>query len=183
MKRLFLINRKNLLLILLVTAMMLSCAEQKKDQADAKIPSVSEFSNGASSIDSLMLTFVSTLNNGDSTGLKALLITEAEHNQLLGPEFHMHYPSVSNESIPVLWENLNLKTTKGFNKLTGNYFRKNYSFVSVRFEEAVETYRSFRLHQGTVVMLRDSTGNEFELRLLGSVAERSGYFKILSIKG
>jgi hypothetical protein len=168
--------------LFLIGLIPMACQKYERPVEPSAV-TIKELSGGSSSLDSLMMNLVTALNTSDTEKLRLLFITEAEHNQLLGPEFKLHYPSVNSDNLPVLWENLNLKSEKGFVKLIGNYSGKNYQFVSVRFETSDEKYDSYILHQGTVVILRDAGQKETELRLLGSVVERNGKFKILSVKG
>ena len=175
--------KKLIVLIFISMMVLLGCEKKTAEPIIHQTENISELSCGKHSIDSLMMALVDALNQSDTIRVRSFFITEAEHNQLLGSEFHVHYPSVTKESLPALWENLSLKTQKGFLKLMGNYAGKNYQFVSVRFSQDDEIYSTFRLHQGTILTLRDSLKNEIEITWLGSVAERNGIFKILSIKG
>lgn len=176
-------KKLNVLIFMLPVFVLLGCEKKTAEAVKTPLIEITELSSGKNSVDSLMISLVDALNQSDTNRVRLLFITEAEHNQLLGSEFALHYPSVTKESLPSLWENLSLKSQKGLLKLMGTYAGKNYQFVSVRFSESDEKYQTYMLHQGTVLILRDAAKNEIGINLLGSVVERNGTFKILSIRG
>ncbi|NUQ81853.1 MAG: hypothetical protein HUU10_09610 [Bacteroidetes bacterium] len=148
-------------------------------------PTGSDFvplSAGVSSMDSVAIRFIAALNEGDTAAIGNLVISEYEHNQLLLPEFHLHYPAATPDQADVIWENLSKKILKGSLYLIGNHMKRNYQFKSLTFEDPVEEFKTFRIHTNSLLTVLDSTGAERSFKLFGSVVERNGQYKILSYR-
>lgn len=165
----------------LLMLLLVSCSKGEKPSVESTVIQT-ELTGGASSIDSLMILFVDGLNRRDSTLLSKLLISEYEHNELLLPEFYLHYPAVTKENQDVIWTNLSNRTLKGFLYLMGNMTGKSFRYETVIFEDPVEEYKTYSIHTNSIITLSDSTGKKRDLKLFGSVVEKNGRFKLLSYK-
>lgn len=56
----------------------------------------------------------------------------------------------------------------------------NLNFVNIRFDKPTESYKGFQLLRGTVLTLKDSEGQELNLKILGSVVLKDNRYKLLS---
>ena len=54
------------------------------------------------------------------------------------------------------------------------------TFIGLEFDEPAQDYEGFRLLRGSRLVVRSVAGDEKELRILGSVVERHGGYKLLS---
>jgi len=160
---------------------LVSCSKPEKPSVESEVIQT-ELTGGASSIDSLMILFVDGLNRRDSLLLSEIVISEYEHNELLLPEFHLHYPAATKENQDVIWTNLSNRTLKGFLYLMGNMTGKSFKYETVKFEDPVENYETYSIHTNSVITLSDSIGIKRNLKLFGSVVEKNGRFKLLSYK-
>ena len=57
---------------------------------------------------------------------------------------------------------------------------RGYTVVDVAFSGGVTDYGTFRVHRDSVLTLRDGEGNVSNGRLLGSMIEQAGRFKVFS---
>ena len=58
----------------------------------------------------------------------------------------------------------------------------NLSFVKLGFEQKTEKYKDFQLLRGTVLTVKNDSGQQKTLKILGSVVEKDGRYKLLSYK-
>jgi hypothetical protein len=119
---------------------------------------------------------VNALNGKDKEALRAVLVTKEEYIDHMWGSF----PASDHWPADFAYSNLNKNSTKGINRWTERFGAKNYEFLDIRFTRSVEKYDGFRLHRGTMLQVRNTKGEEKELRILGSVVEMDGQFKLLS---
>jgi hypothetical protein len=131
------------------------------------------------SVDELMTKMLAALEARDLPGLEQLRVTEAEHTELLWPEF----PAKDHNVQPnFAWDMLNSRSHIGAGRAIGDYGGQELILVGVEFIRDTERYPSFVLHRGTLVHARTQTGDRIDLPFLGSVLELDGQFKFLSFK-
>ena len=63
-----------------------------------------------------------------------------------------------------------------------SYGGKDLTFVDIRFEKPIEKYKGFTLLRGSMLTVRNANGKNVNLRILESVVEKAGRYKLLSFK-
>lgn len=124
---------------------------------------------------------VDALNRGDTDVLHRLRVNRDEYLSWIWPEFPAARPP-RNFPGDFAWSNLNKQSVLGLGKWLQVYGGKNLTFVDMRFEKPTEKYNGFTLLRGSVLTVRNVNGNNLELRILGSVVEKAGRYKLLSFK-
>lgn len=56
----------------------------------------------------------------------------------------------------------------------------NLSYVEMRFDKPTQIYNGFELLRGTVLRLKNATGQELDFKILGSVVKKKNQYKLLS---
>jgi hypothetical protein len=122
---------------------------------------------------------VDALNRRDVNALHRLRVGKEEYLSWLWPAFPA---SRQSNGFPpdFAWSNLNKKCLMGVEKWSRMYGGQELSFVSLRFEKASEKYKGFRLLRGTTLIVKRPDGNQTELKILGSLVESAGRYKLLS---
>jgi hypothetical protein len=129
----------------------------------------------ATSTEELARAVVGALNDADKETLHTLRAGREEYVNILYPAF----PKTAFDA-DFAWNNLNRKCVVGVDKWVRRFGSRNLDFVGIRFERPTETYEGLRLHRGTVLTVRVPDGETRDLKILGSVVEREGRFKLLS---
>ncbi len=135
--------------------------------------------HAAASIEDLVRQVLAAVEAEDMQGLTDLRVTEREHNELLWPEFPARDHNVQ---LDFAWDMLDTRSHTNQGRAIGTWRGKGLEFVAVRFEREIERYRTFVAHRGTVVTARTATGEEVEVRFIGSILELDGQFKAVSYK-
>jgi hypothetical protein len=131
------------------------------------------------SVDELMTKLLAALAARDLDALERLRVTEAEHTNLLWPEF----PAKDHNVQPALaWDMLNSRSHIGAGRAIGDWGGQELELLGVEFTRDTERYPTFVLHRGTLVHARASTGETLDLPFCGSVLELDGQWKLLSFK-
>ena len=118
---------------------------------------------------------VEALNSNSESDLHRLRVDKDSYINELWPEFSS--PGFTGE---FAWGNLNKKCVRGVLKWLRQYGGKDYTFVRIRFTEPSRDYGSFNLRRGTVLTVRTPEGDEKDLKILGSVVEKNGRYRLLS---
>ena len=140
---------------------------------------------GATSIDDLVMRALSAFASRDTSRLQSLLITQNEFEHIVYPELGLHYPSARdarNETRVFLWEQQHLSARKGLYKALRDVGGKRMEQLDVRFADSAKRFLTYRLHEGTEVVVRMPDGSPATLFALGSIIERQGRFKLLSYR-
>ena len=80
------------------------------------------------------------------------------------------------------WSNLDTKCSRAVRRLIKRYGENNLTFVGIGFDQPIEEYRGFQLLRGMVLTVRNNSGHQKTLKILGSVVEKDGRCKLLSYK-
>ena len=137
------------------------------------------FRGGASSRAALVASFVRALEQRDRTALAGLLVDRAEFGYLI-------YPTAPNARPPyrqapdLVWLARSAATDKGFTRLMSRFGGKPLHFVGFTCPDSAEQQGSNTLWSGCVVA-RSERGDTTRLRMFGSIVERDGRFKFLSL--
>jgi hypothetical protein len=104
-----------------------------------------------------------------------------------GEEFRRHVwpglPAARPErNVPVdyVWGDLRQKSELGLRRTVQTYGGQHFELRSVKFAGPSTDYGSYRIHRETVLVAVDAAGRESELRLLGSMLELNGQWKVYS---
>jgi hypothetical protein len=135
--------------------------------------------HACSSAEELVTGILATLNARDKHTLELYRINKREHDELLWPEF----PAKDlNTPMEFNWDMLNTRSWVNAGRAIEDWGGKNLTLISLEFVRGIEPYETFVLHRGTVVTARTGSGDEVRLRIIGSVVELDGQFKVLSYK-
>lgn len=141
----------------------------------------SEWKNSLDSPGQLGLAVVDALNQEDIEALDRLRVQRKEYLDWIWPAFPASRPP-NNFPGDFAWSNLNRKCNTGMKKWIARYGGHDLKFVDIRFDQSRETYDGFQLLRGTVLTLRNATGEKHELKVLGSVVVKDDRYKLLSYK-
>ena len=131
--------------------------------------------SGLDSPDQLGLAVVDALNAKDIIKLNGCRVHQTEYLSWI-------YPAFPESGFPpnYAWANLNKKCNVGMRRWIDRFGGLNLSFVEMRFDKPTQTYNGFELLCGTVLRLRNATGQELDLKILGSVVKKNDRYKLLS---
>lgn len=156
---------KRLMILLLLTLVFAGCTPQESRLVD-----------GYRSTDDLGKAVVNALNTKDSEGLYKLCVTKDVYAAHVFPSFPA---SKYNFTADFAFSNMNKNTLIGVKRGINRHGGQNLSFVDLKFTEPSETYDGFRLHNGTVLTVRNEDGKEIDLDFVGVVIEMDRQYKIL----
>lgn len=133
--------------------------------------------NASSSAEGLARRVLAALARGDEQSIKVLRISKKEFCQCVWPEL----PSsrLPNVSCDWAWDQATLNSLSGLSEMMPTHSGKRYELVSLRFEGA-DSYQTYRVHNKTRLIVRDTNGSEKEIRVCGSMLEMNGQFKLFS---
>jgi hypothetical protein len=121
------------------------------------------------------------LEKKDTAALVGMMISEKEFKEWLWWEFPASRPE-TNISSQFAWDNHAINSSKGLRLALRDFGGNKLVYVSHRFEEAEDKYQTFVIHTKTRVMVADTTGKEWEMKVFGSVVEMNGRYKLLSYR-
>ena len=153
---------------LLLTSILLGCEHR-------------EWKNGFNSPSEIGQAVVEALNQGDFRGLHQLRVTRKEYLSWMWPAFPASGPPY-NYPEEFAWSNLDTKCSRAVKRLIKRHGENNLSFVKLGFEQKTEKYKDFQLLRSTVLTVKNDSGQQKTLKILGSVVEKDGRYKLLSYK-
>ena len=139
----------------------------------------SVWKNSLDSPGQLGLAVVDALNRKDIEALDRLRVQRDAYLDWIWPAFPASRPP-KNFPGDFAWSNLNKKCNIGMKRWVARYGGQELTFVSIRFDRAMERYEGFQLLRGTVLTLQNSKGDTAELEILGSVVVKDNRYKLLS---
>ena len=125
--------------------------------------------------DQLGLAVVDALNSKNIEKLNEYRVQRGEYLSWILPAFPK-----SGFSPDFAWANLNKKCNVGMRRWIDRFGGLNLSYVEMRFDKPTQTYNGFKLLRGTVLRLKNATGQELDLKILGSVVKKNDRYKLLS---
>lgn len=116
--------------------------------------------------------------NRDEQALRQLALTKDEFCQAVWPEL----PSAQTPNMTCEWAwNAFLPSdVAGLRQILLEHGGKSYNLVRLRFAKGTTTYKSFKVHEDTRMIVVDDGGKEQELKLCGSILEYQGQYKLFS---
>lgn len=133
--------------------------------------------NASSSAEGLARRLLTDLAREDEQSIKALRISKKEFCDCVWPEL----PSsrLPNVSCDWAWDQATLNSLSGLSEMMPMHGGQRYELVSLRFE-GTDSYQTYRVHNKTRMIVKDSNGFEKEIRVCGSMLEMNGQFKLFS---
>jgi hypothetical protein len=147
--------------------------------ASFRIPPVPRYlAHAAESPEALARNFLAALAVTDIPALKRTRITKDEFTWYVWPELPAsRLPNVTSD---FAWSQATLNSLSGLAGLLNQYSGRRFELVGIRFAGGTKDLPSYRVHYDSRVRVRDESGDEYELKLFGSMLEMDGRFKLFS---
>jgi hypothetical protein len=130
--------------------------------------------------DALVARFVEVVERADTAGLIALPLTAAEFGFLYYP--HTRFTAPPYELAPdLLWFQQQNTQSRGATRLLRRFAGAPLGYLGYRCEETARSEGPNRLWEECRVQLRGQAGDTVAMRLFGSVIERDGAFRLVSL--
>ena len=139
------------------------------------------FHGGTRSLDDLGRAVCWALHHTNRDSLTRLCVTEDEFDRIMWREFPQSRPATG-LTVEDAWLLLGNRNTGGISRALQDHAGRHVRFVRWERDEAVATYRNFRLHHRLTLVVLNEQGAEERLDVVRSVAERRGVFKLYSMK-
>ena len=127
---------------------------------------------------SLAAAVLDALARRDRAALESLALNETEFRDHVWPQLPAARPE-RNLPFSYVWGELRQKSGQALNASMSREGGKRYELIDVRFDGDTD-YRTYRVHRETTLRVRDESGIELDLRVLGSMIEQSGVWKVFS---
>jgi hypothetical protein len=145
----------------------------------AGVDSVSRL-DGPRSRDELLQRFRRGVRGRNRRALESLTVTRAEYAFLVYPDLPISRPPYT-QPPDIAWLLLATSTASNINKLTTSAASR-FELLTYACAASPTTHGRVRLHSGCTVRAREQ-GVERPIRLFGSIIERDGRWKFLSLDG
>ena len=143
--------------------------------ACSRVPSLA---NTHPSPSSLAAAVLDALARRDRAALEALALNETEFRDHVWPQLPAARPE-RNLPFSYVWGELRQKSAQSLSVVISREGGKRYELIDVRFDSDTD-YRTYRVHRETTLRVRDDSGMELDLRVLGSMLEQGGVWKVFS---
>lgn len=147
---------------------------------DAPLVSM-RFSDGARSMEHLGEMLVHAIHHSSPDSLRRLCITQSEFTTIMWREMP-HSRPVTGIRAEDSWALLDARLRGGVSKLLSEHAGQHLSFLRWERTDTTMLFKNFKLHNGTVLVVRDEQGRELRLTHVRAVAERKGQFKLQSLR-
>jgi hypothetical protein len=137
------------------------------------------FANTQPSADALAREVLSALARRDQARLNALALTEDEFEQRVWPGLPAARPE-RNMPWSYVWLDLRQKSDATLRRTLHEYGGRPYELQRVTFAGETTNHGNYRVFREAILAVRDSRGAEQELRVLGSMIETAGGWKVFS---
>jgi hypothetical protein len=122
---------------------------------------------------------IERLARRDLAGLRALALTEAEFKGRVWPELPASRPQ-RNLTADYVWNDFAQKSERHLRQIVARHGGERWTLQGVGFKGETTDYRTFRVRRKTVLELENADGDHETMRLLGSLLEQGGRFKVFS---
>ena len=146
-------------------------------------PSAYRFTDGESSIDSLLEKFRQALETKDKQLLRQLRVTRSEYLGIIMPgSVDENQPRATyNETAQnYFWGILNGKSIYIEANLLYDFGGKQLKVTSVEYRHGIKRYRDYTAYKQLMLTIDDGSGNPPEHMKIGSIAEINGQYKFIS---
>ncbi|HYP29908.1 MAG TPA: hypothetical protein VE262_24575 [Blastocatellia bacterium] len=136
--------------------------------------------NGQPSPEALAKRFLKYLSGNDAKAIQSLRLTRREFCEYVWPEL----PSsrIPNVTCDWAWDQATLKSDGGLSELLPRHAGRRYEVTLVRFAGGTEDHYTYRIHKDTRLVLKDESGEQREVSVLGSMLEMDGRYKLFSFR-
>jgi hypothetical protein len=132
-----------------------------------------------SSAESLAREVLVALAQRNEHRLRELALDEEEFKRHVWSGLPAARPE-RNLPLAYVWSDLRQKSDQALRSTLQTHGGKHYQLQSVKFDGPTTDHGTYRVHRETVLVVRDSAGTANELRLLGSMLEKDGQWKVFS---
>ena len=137
------------------------------------------FANTFASKEALARAVAGAIAARDARRLESLAISEAEFRESIWPQLPASRPEVG-MPVDYVWADTSTKSRGHLARLLSTYGGRRLEIESVAFGRPTTNYGTFRVHGGTRLTVRTIEGEERTVRLLGSMVEAAGGWKVYS---
>ena len=115
----------------------------------------------------------------DVERLEALALSEIEFRTVVWPELPSSRPE---RGLPFeyAWGDLHQKSNNELRRLIAREAGRRYDLLAVEFDGESTTYETYAVHRDSRLVVRGEDGADEQVRLFGSILERSGAYKLFS---
>lgn len=146
----------------------------------AGLPKVDSFANASPSIDALVARWARAVAAQDTAALNAMVLDRKEFAWLYYPGSRMSMPPY--EAPPeLLWGQILASSDEGARRMLSRHGGKPLRVIALSCPDSVESEGENRLRQNCAVALRAGDATLQPNRYFGSIIERGGRFKFLSM--
>lgn len=150
------------------------------DRFRASVPKVDSLANASPSIDALVGRWARAVSAQDTASLNAMVLDRREFAWLYFPGSRMSMPPY--EAPPeLLWGQILASSDEGARRMLSRHGGKPLRVTALSCPDSVETEGENRVRQNCTVALRAGDARLQPNRYFGSIIERGGRFKFLSL--
>ena len=131
------------------------------------------------SAEALAREVLSALSQRHHARLRALALDELEFERRVWPALPVARPE-RNVPWSYVWGDLRQKSEMTLARTLSQHGGTHYELEGVRFRGATTHHGSYTVHRETVLSVRDANGDRQQLRVMGSMIEAGGDWKVFS---
>ncbi len=132
-------------------------------------------SDGAESPEALMKQVFAALEHKDSAALQQLTITPEEFKKFVWPSFN---PPPTGTNAEKYYKLYSASNGVGIDEYLKQYGGRKVEVLKVTLNPPSKKSKNYTLAPGAQIALRDDSGQEKTVRMLGTVLERDGRYKV-----
>ena len=129
--------------------------------------------------DALARAVLAAVAGRDAPALRNLAVSEREFRDHVWPALPAARPE-RNLPFSYVWGDLRQKSERHLARALAAHGGRRYALLRVEHAGGTRHYGDYAVHGGTTLVVRDASGGEQPLRILGSTLEKGGRFKIFS---
>lgn len=129
--------------------------------------------------DALATEVLASFAARDEARLRAAALDEEEFRRRIWPDLPAARPE-RNLPFSYVWGELRQKSDQRLRQALAAHGGHRYQVTRVRFDGATTDHGSYRVHRDAVFVVRTSAGGTEDLRLVGSLVEQDGQWKVFS---
>jgi hypothetical protein len=138
----------------------------------------SPLANSFSSPEALAVAVLQALADDDRPRLQALALSEQEFRDHVWPDLPAARPE-RNLPFSYVWGDLHQKSEISLTATLARHRGRRYTLQRVAFADETP-YAHYRVHRQATFHAQDSSGEQYALRVCGSMIEKDGYWKVFS---
>jgi len=139
---------------------------------------VPPLANTSASADDVAVAVFDALAREDRAALEALALSETEFRDHVWPQLPAARPE-RNLPFSYVWGDLRQKSAGALSNTLGRVGGQRFDLVGVTFSGQTD-YDTFTVHREAMFRVRASTGDQTDLRVIGSMIEKDGAWKVFS---